>query len=278
MCDKNIIHYLQKGHKGCFIMSNEKLAVLIQNGNIEAVAELWEQTKGLFHLLTNSYINIHSERMKSAGVEKEDLIQECYFALLEAVKAYNREKPYKLTTYFNYHTKNRFNALLGFRGKDDMLNTSVSLSTPLGDDENDIELQDSISDETAQIAFDDVDSDIYNNRLQQVLTISINEKLTDLQRQCICLMYYNNMPAYKIAESLGISRDRVNFAIRIGMRILANDSRIKAWRDFDNEFVEAKAYKGVGARTFKERGASTPEYVVELKEAQAVKNRNKEYN
>lgn len=42
MCDKNIIHYLQKGHKGRFIMSNEELAVLIQNGNIEAVAELWE--------------------------------------------------------------------------------------------------------------------------------------------------------------------------------------------------------------------------------------------
>lgn len=193
--------------------------------------------------------------------------------MLEAVKAYNTDKPYKLTTYFNLHAKNRFNTLLGFRGKDNLLNTSVSLSTPLGDDENDIELQDSIPDETAQFAFDDIDCAIYNKQLQQVLTSAMSEKLTDLQRRCICLMYYNNMPAYKIADSLGLSRDRVNYAIYIGMRVLANDKRIKEWREFDNEVIEAKAYKGVGVRTFKERGASTPEYIIELKEAQAVKQK-----
>lgn len=247
-------------------MSNESLAVQIQNGNTELIPQLWEQCYGVFHIIANKYINLHGEQMTSAGVEKQDLIQECYFAMLAAIKSYNSEKPYKFTTYINKHAINRFNTLLGFRGKTQVLNNAYSLSVPYdSDNEESAPLQDYIPDKKAQNAFDEAEGNIYQKELQQAFTKTMSKKLSDFKRHCICLRYYDNMPPYKIDEHLGTSRDKVNHAVNVGLYIMAHDHSIKRLRYID-EITFAKAYRGVGVCNFKESGASNPERIAEMRE------------
>ena len=70
-------------------MTNEELAELVQEGNDGLIPQLWEQVQ--------VYVRRKAETaMRSIppehGVEVDDLAQSGYFALLEAVATFDREK------------------------------------------------------------------------------------------------------------------------------------------------------------------------------------------
>ena len=80
---------------------------------------------------------------RSAGVQLENLQQEGYFAMLEAIKVYSEDTGYKFITYVSYPLRNTLNTLIGARtNKDRTLNHAVSFDTPLTGD--DIELWKSV--------------------------------------------------------------------------------------------------------------------------------------
>ena len=88
-------------------MINEQLALNVQNGNRAALTELWGAVRPLlFSLAWKFYIRQGKERCSSHGVTLEDLQQEAFFALYDAVQAYKPEKGYQLTTYLHYATEN----------------------------------------------------------------------------------------------------------------------------------------------------------------------------
>ena len=137
-------------------MTNEQLAWNVQNGNRAALTELWGAVRPLlFSLAWKFYSRQGKERCSSHGVTLEDLQQEAFFALYDAVRAFDEGKGYQFTTYLSRATENRFRACMGIRGKRDPLNAADRLERPLpGEEER--QQGDTIPDEQAQAALEAV--------------------------------------------------------------------------------------------------------------------------
>lgn len=91
-------------------MSNEEAARRIQGGEQSAIPLLWEGVKKFIRLWAYKYYVQHESLCKRAGVEKEDLYQCGYFAMLNAVRAYDATTGYRFITYMAYYLQNEFNA------------------------------------------------------------------------------------------------------------------------------------------------------------------------
>ena len=133
-------------------MTNEELAKAARQGNQGALPQLWEATRALlFAFAWKFYTRQGKDRCAQRGVTLEDLQQEAFFALYDAVGAFDEGKGYQFTTYLSRTTENRFRACMGIRGKRDPLNAADRLERPLpGEEER--QQGDTIPDEQAQAA------------------------------------------------------------------------------------------------------------------------------
>ena len=82
------------------MMDNEQLVARIQGGDSEAenMLELWKQNKGFIAMIARRY---------SAGAEMEDLEQEGYIALCEAVQHYDLDRGKSFIGYAAFYIKRR---------------------------------------------------------------------------------------------------------------------------------------------------------------------------
>lgn len=95
--------------------TNEELAELIKNGHNEYNYLLWQQIEKIILKKVNIIALRYNDIMKAKGIESCDLLQECYFSFVNAIKAFDKDAGYKFTTYLEYHIKNTINDMLGFR-------------------------------------------------------------------------------------------------------------------------------------------------------------------
>ena len=81
-------------------MDNEQLVARIQGGDNEAenMLQLWQQNKGFIAMIARRY---------SAGAEMEDLEQEGYIGLCEAVRNYDPARGMSFISYAAFHIKRR---------------------------------------------------------------------------------------------------------------------------------------------------------------------------
>ena len=89
-------------------MTNEELASAIQNEGrkerrAELLAALWIQNTGIIKRTVWHY----AQTMKDPQEAAEDLTQECFFALLDAVATFNEGMGCKFTTHAAYYLKRR---------------------------------------------------------------------------------------------------------------------------------------------------------------------------
>lgn len=108
-------------------MSNEELAQLIQGGHTEYMAQLWEQQQGLLRKLSSRYL----WRARRMCYDMEDLMQECYFALADAVAAYDPAKGWTFNSYIGYHVKNALADMLRMRNGTDKYIQALSTNQPI---------------------------------------------------------------------------------------------------------------------------------------------------
>ena len=155
-------------------MTNEELAVQAQAGDKGAILQLWNQTRGIIFMILARYYNRNPERFTRCGVTMDDLEQEGFFAVLEAVEAFNPAKGWKFTTWLNYPLQNHVNAVLGTRNgqaKHIPLNECSSLDEPISQESDDMTLGDSVEDQTALDAFQDAENRAYNSQLHDTLEV-----------------------------------------------------------------------------------------------------------
>lgn len=151
-------------------MTNEELAKAARQGNQGALPQLWEATRALlFALAWKFYTRQGKDRCAQRGVTLEDLQQEAFFALCDAVGAFDEGKGYQFTTYLSRATENRFRACMGIRGKKDPLNAADRLERPVPWDEEGLEEGDLLPDPAAQEALEAVDDAAQQEQLQAVL-------------------------------------------------------------------------------------------------------------
>lgn len=243
-------------------MTNEELAVEIQQGNTRCVSLLWNQTEKLFVMLCNKWWTVRGERFTECGIMLDDLKQECYFVLIDAVAAYDSTTGYKFTTYIRYPMQNRFNALLGYRyGHRNVLNNCTSLDTPVTEDE-DYSLLDAIPDPVSEQPFEQIDHNDYVAKLHSDLEAAMQRKLSEQQKNVICDYYYSGLSFADIGERQGVSADRVKTIFQTSRHRLQTDLELK--QRYKNEILQDRLYKGTGLSAFKDRGMSAVEQSVEI--------------
>lgn len=172
-------------------MTNEELVEIIKKTDSKtAKAELWENNKGILYRLARSYYRPTSPHTL------EDLVQQGYFALLQAVKSYDKEKGYKFTSYLP------FSFQCAIRGLD--MSTYISLDTPISE-ENENTLADTIPDNSA---LEELENALNLTAERQAIYNAL-ERLEPLQRGIITSIYFHGETLTSISKRLSRSIEAI---------------------------------------------------------------------
>ena len=172
-------------------MTNEELAELIQKTDSKtAKAELWEQNKGIIYRLARLYYRPNSPHTL------EDLVQQGYFALLQAVKSYKREKGYKFTSYLPFS----FQCVI--RGLD--MDTFISLDTPISE-EKESTLVELIPDNST---LEELETALNLTAERQAIYNALS-RLEPLQRDIITSIYFHGETLTSISRRLSRSIEAI---------------------------------------------------------------------
>ena len=216
-------------------MTNEQIAAEIrQSGDKDLIPVLWERIKAYMFTIAGRYYNRYRQSFARCGVELADLRQECYPAYLQALNSFKLGENNAFTSFLHFPLKNAMRELLGIRtgrGNKRPLDNAISLNSPLpgGDDES-IELIETVSDETAEQAFEDAMRGIEDEETKRALEQALN-KLDKRQREIITLYYFENTPLKGIAERKGLSVERISKLKKDALSRLRTDPNLRIYRE-----------------------------------------------
>lgn len=192
-------------------MSNEELAVLVQQGERDRILELWEQVRPL---VTKLAWKRYRATDGFGGVTPEDLTQAGFLGFLAAVDAFDPESGYGFTTYLSGHLKNAFSEAGHIRSKKrslDRLNWCDSLNRQVDESgEGGGTLEMSLADPTAAQAFEDAERREFSRELRIVLERAI-ERLSDNERTVIVGLYFDGKSTAELAEECGVSPNAIRY-------------------------------------------------------------------
>ncbi|MGN0655621.1 MAG: sigma factor-like helix-turn-helix DNA-binding protein [Ruminiclostridium sp.] len=250
-------------------MNNERLAALIgEGGNDELLPLMWEKMRKLFKLWADKFYTGHKARCDLCGVTNSDLFQECYFVMLEAIKAYSNRKEeqaeLKFISFCKFPFKSHAAALIGMR-------TSRTRSEPLNDisrislderlnsadgEEGDRTICDLIPDTEAEQPFREIEEADFCRAVREL----VKTALADYPRQLEALErdFYNGETLGEIGAALGISRERARQLILYAMRKLRRNAAVI-------QFAETNCYKRVSLKACQAFGSAV-EQVAEQRE------------
>ena len=245
-------------------MTNEELAEKIgKGGNDDLLSVLWEQTQLFFKFYSGKYYRRFCDRCAQAGVEPEDLLQECYFAMLDGISAYSKrptEQSEKgFLAYCRFPMRNRFAEMLGIRGHDDPLNSdkfSLNSEIPNGDTEN-ITWLDVLEDPEAEKPFRDFEDRSFYRSARRFIREALEDG-DEHEFEIINYRYFHGWTNKEISNIIGLSHERVR---QIEKKALA---RLKNCYELQ-QLAEYSPYRHVGLENFKHNG-SVEEQIVERKE------------
>lgn len=189
-------------------MTNEELAVLIQNGETDKRYDLWTQVERLAACWANQY----ARKLTTMGAVTneqdavDDLFNGCgYPAMCAAVEAFDPERG-NFSTLFHFYFMREARGLLGWRStKRDAMCGAVSLNQPLSEDEGGGELQDTIVDPTD--AYTDTERLIWLSQLRGTMQSAL-DGLPAQAADVICEHYYEQRTLKEIGQSHGMSAER----------------------------------------------------------------------
>ena len=244
-------------------MSNEELVVAIQAGETERMGELWEQVEGLVKWKANHVVTALELRGNPCGVEFEDLYQSGYIAMVEAVHHYKPENGAFSTCFIN-RLKTAFAEATGYRtqrGRNEPLNTALSLDRPLTDESDSSLFGEFVPDNRAAATMEAIEEREYQRQLRE----AVAAVLADLPEQFIEVIQqriFEEMTLAQVAEIQGTTPERVrqkeNKAIR-ELRRPRNACRLRSFYDFNSYF-------GTSLRAFQHSGMSVQERYLVIEE------------
>ena len=192
MTDSDLKKRLQAG--GDTSVSNEELAVLIRDGDNARILELWQQCNAfIWKQARREIYRLEGRR----GVDVYDLAQSGFLAMLDAAKSFDANAGFAFMTWLGFKIKTAFQEAAGCRTKRQMMepiDNSVSLETPLTDDENADVLGDLIIDTAAEKAIDAVAEADMAQRLHGALENAL-ATLPQEQADALRTKYYEERPA-----------------------------------------------------------------------------------
>lgn len=198
-------------------MTNEELALRAQQGDEEAFLELWEQMQRYIYYVAYRWLDNYGQ--SKLGVDVEDLVQEGYFALRMAVKAYNPAKGFMFSAYLGVSLRRVFAEAAGFRKAKQALNYAISLDEPI--DKNDSVTGLSM---LGMIA-DDFDLEqatletLYIQQLRQALDDAMGI-VPEKTRLLLKMYFYSGVSPEKLAEMNGVSGVTIRSRMESGLDMI----------------------------------------------------------
>lgn len=177
--------------------SNEALAARIKAGEKSLLPILWGQCRRTVAILAAKYRGIME---MNAFVDMEDFIQCGYFAMLEAVEAYDPEKGYKFNSYMNFKYKKQVYDMFGNVREGDRRIFPVaasSLNVTMENDGHETELLELLEDENAG----SIEADYEKKEIQQIVRAAVG-RLPDLERYVIKQIYFKGQTKTDIAKKM----------------------------------------------------------------------------
>ena len=245
-------------------MTNEELAQRIKAGEKDLIGQLWEQTDRLrrYFIERELIATDKAERAEAAGVAREDLLQESYFALLRAVDVYDPETGFAFSSFLKYPIKNIVNQALGLRtekGRNDPLTNASSFDAPIGDDDDETFLRylavknDPIGEATDRL---------YREKLREDLERSLAE-LPEREESLIRAVYYEGKTLEQASERIGCS---CKYAWELEQEALETLRMKEALQAYREEIITRHAYHGGFQRWKDTRVSSVEEAALKLVE------------
>ena len=196
-------------------MTNEELARRIQQGERDLLLQLWEQVRRYAHDRAYKWFRATNGR---GGQTVQDLEQEAFLALLEALEGWSEEAG-PFLPWYSLRLKAAFTAATAQRtqrDRKDPLQDCLSLDAPLTDREGDpFTLEDTILDQRAE---DDLEA--VEEREKQAAIWRVINSLQDDQRQVILLRYYHDMTREQTAQRLRLTKARAATIEAKALRLL----------------------------------------------------------
>lgn len=196
-------------------MNNDELAMLIKQGNFEYLPQLWKNTEFLlYNILRKKIYNYPLPNY----ITVDDLKQHMFFALCNAVKAYEPEKPYQFNTYLSYQVMAELQNAIPKNSRE-IQELSYNQTTA---DEETTELIDFIEDTTAYQELESVETTEVSKTLYDALS-----KLTPLEQAVITKHFLLRMSYDKIATSSGITKSKTMNAKNNGICKLRKNKELQ---------------------------------------------------
>ena len=196
-------------------MTNEELARQIQQGERDLILQLWEQVRRYAHDRAYKWFRATNGR---GGQTVQDLEQEAFLALLEALEGWSEEAG-PFLPWYSLRLKAAFTAATAQRtqrDRKDPLQDCLSLDAPLTDREgNPFTLEDTIPDQRAE---DDLNT--VEERDQKAAIRRVLDSLRVEQRRVILLRYYHDMTREQTAQRLHLTRTRAAAIEAKALRLL----------------------------------------------------------
>lgn len=239
-------------------MTNTELAIKAKAGDKGALCALWECTSNLCFFHAKRYFPM----CERAGIEEQDLKQECFFGFLRALDAFDPDSGNSFNSYLKYNIWIACADALGIRNGRDMPKRPASLQSPLGDGEDDGSLQDLLPDQGAGQPFEDAEERVYTGQLHKALDDLLQE-IPERRAAAVRARYFNGAAQRETAAVMGVSLSRVGQLEQQGLRDLKKAAARTHALDQYREFViSGRACRGTGFKAW-ERGGSVEERITE---------------
>lgn len=231
-------------------MTNEELAVMIQNGRTEAILPLWEQVERFVAKQANKW----EQAWEARRIEFEDLYQSGFIAMMKAARTYDPDKDVKFLTWMDYYIKTAFSYVAGCRTpaqNKDHLNEYKSLWEPLGGGTDDLTIGDMLPDPVDYIG--EADRRIYLEQLHAELERALST-LPEDKSKVLRLRFYDGLTLKDTAKVCGITaeaaRQREGRALK-ELRSGKQAARLRAYVDERTPFYSARGVHSVESLTIK---------------------------
>ena len=169
-------------------MTTDEIAAAVQAGEAD-ILELWRAVERfVWKMARRKIASLDGKR----GVDVFDLAQVGFISMLEALNRFDAAKGGSFIGQLSMSLKTGFAEATGSRTArafNEPLDNSISLETPLTDEENGDVLGDLIIDPAAELAFDDVSEADRVQRLHEALETAL-ETLPEPQKTAVVKRYY----------------------------------------------------------------------------------------
>lgn len=249
-------------------MTNEALATAIQDGQTDLMETLWEQNKRLVCGMAIAWKRAFQSR---SDFEAEDLMQQGWLALVDAVRLFQPDKEgAAFLPLFRLCLKHQFKMLIGIgtSKRDASFFASISLNSPVDASETDgCTLLELLPDPASDAPFKALEDDSARARMREAMNAAADDALTKRQLKIYHALLMD-LSCSDIAKADGLSRKRIWRQKEQILDALRGDSRIlQLWLDLTErqetvEDIIDRHISQVGAGVFHESGVSPVERAV----------------